>query len=132
MNYALRQLLNMKVTRFRDAIPASVVNGVTVENFGSTGDQAPVTGCIYHVQPLTPDETVRAYGYEAVGTRWEGWALVDGDFLTGDMIKVTEVQGSTGAAFVGLKFIIRGHPDDTLVPGIQHQHHSLELTEKST
>jgi hypothetical protein len=121
----LTHLLNMVCTRFRAT--ETLVFGVTKQTWAATAD-VPI-----HVQPLSPDETARAYGYEAIGTRYQGFAEYDADFRDGDLVRLTSIEGSTAVTMVGYQFLVRGRPDDTVWPGIEHQLLDLEFRpEKST
>ncbi len=124
MTYALEQLLNMKMTRFRPTENKKF--GVTEPSLSAS------TGLSIHVQPLSPDETATAYGYEAVGSMYQGFVQAETDVQIGDRIKIVSVNGSTANTFSNTHYHVRGLEDNTVWPEIEHKLLHLELTTKST
>ena len=124
MTDALLCLLNMKATRFR--ITESKVFGVTEQSLAAS------TGIAIHVQPLSPDEAARAYGYEDVGARYQAFVQSTADVLQGDRIKIDSVDGSSIVSFSNTHYHVRGLEDNSVWAGIAHKLLHLELTEKST
>lgn len=124
MTYALKQLLNMDITRFRPT--ETKVHGVTIQTLAAS------TGIAGHIQPMSPDEVARAYGYEEVGARYQGFFRASADIQIGDRIKVVSVEGSTANTFSGTHYWVRGLEDNAAQPWIKHKLLHLELTTKST
>lgn len=104
----------------------TTVNMVTTETYSAS------TGIATQIQPLRPDETARAYGYEAVGAWYQAFFQSTAPVAVGDLLRVESHGGSTTASFVGFKFWLRGFEDDAVWPGINHKLAHLELTERGT